>query len=122
MSARMSTKTGVAPRSANAVAVDENVNDGMITSSPARSPASSAAISSAAVHDGVSSARIAPVRSSSQSHSTCAEAAVARELQAVDRLADVLELGARRERPVERDREVEAVSRRDNALRLARSG
>ena len=34
VSARMSTNTGTAPRSTNAFAVDTNVNDGMMTSSP----------------------------------------------------------------------------------------
>jgi hypothetical protein len=34
VSARMSTNTGVAPRSANALAHDTKVNDGMMTSSP----------------------------------------------------------------------------------------
>ena len=34
MSGRMSTNTGTAPRSTNAFAVETNVNDGMITSSP----------------------------------------------------------------------------------------
>ncbi len=54
----MSTKTGIAPRSTNAVAVDENVNEGMITSSPGSDLGQQdAASSSAAVQDGVSSAR-----------------------------------------------------------------
>ena len=64
--ARMSTNTGVAPRSATAFAVDTNVKDGMITSSPCFSSASIAASSSAELHDPVSNARAAPVWSSSQ--------------------------------------------------------
>ena len=67
VSSRMSTNTGTAPRRTKAVAVDENVNDGMITSSPSPISASSAASSRAAVHDGVSSTRSAPVLSSSHS-------------------------------------------------------
>ena len=55
MSGRMSTKTVRAPRSANAFAVDTNVNDGTMTSSPGCMSSSSAAISSACVHDVVSS-------------------------------------------------------------------
>jgi hypothetical protein len=51
-----STKTGVAPRETNAFAVETNVNVGTITSSPAVTPARIAAISSAAVQDGVSNA------------------------------------------------------------------
>ena len=47
MSGRMSTNTGTPPRSTNAFAVDTNVNDGMITSSPGATIESSAAISSA---------------------------------------------------------------------------
>jgi hypothetical protein len=45
-----------------ALAVETNVNEGMITSSPGRRSASIAASSSAEVHDPVSSARAAPVR------------------------------------------------------------
>ena len=56
VSGRTSTKTGVAPRSAIAVTVDGNVNDGQITSSPGPSSRRMAAISSAWVHDDVSSA------------------------------------------------------------------
>jgi hypothetical protein len=61
----MSTNTGVAPRSTNALAVETKVNDGMITSSPGCRSISSAAISSAAVHECVKSARGAPIRCSS---------------------------------------------------------
>jgi hypothetical protein len=66
VSGRMSTNTGTAPRSTNAFAVDTKVNDGMITSSPRVRSASSAAISSAAVHECVSSALRAPIAFSSQ--------------------------------------------------------
>ena len=69
MSGRMSTKTGTAPRSANALAVETKVNDGMITSSPGPTSASSAAISSAAVHECVSRAAAAPVSATSQAGS-----------------------------------------------------
>ncbi len=65
VSASTSTKTGVAPRSTNALAVETNVNDGMITSSPGPTPASSAAISSAPVQECVISTRRAPVSSPS---------------------------------------------------------
>ena len=56
VSGRMSTKTGVAPRSTNALAVDTNVNDGMITSSPTPTSLRIAAISRAAVQECVRSA------------------------------------------------------------------
>ena len=66
MSGRTSTNTGVAPRSTKALAVETKVNDGMITSSPGPTSVSSAAISSAAVHECVSSARGHPSRASIQ--------------------------------------------------------
>ena len=66
MSGRMSTKTGTPPRSTNAFAVETNAKDGMITSSPGSISASIAAISSAPVHECVSSERAAPVCSASQ--------------------------------------------------------
>ena len=66
MSGRMSTKTGTPPRSANAFAVDTNVNDGMITSSPGTMLPRRAAISSAPVQECVSSALTQPTCSSSQ--------------------------------------------------------
>ena len=66
MSGRMSTKTGRAPRSTNAFAVETNVNDGTITSSPGPMSSSSAAISRACVQDVVSSTRRAPRSSSSR--------------------------------------------------------
>jgi hypothetical protein len=65
VSGRQSTNTGTAPRSTKALAVDTKVNEGMMTSSPGCRSASSAAISSAAVHECVISARAAPVRRSS---------------------------------------------------------
>ena len=49
-----STKTGFAPKSAKALAVDTNVNDGTITSSPGFKLHSNADISSACVQDVVS--------------------------------------------------------------------
>ena len=67
MSGRMSTNTGLAPRSTNALAVETNVSDGMITSSPGPMSSSIAAISSAAVHDGVNRALAQPNSRSSHS-------------------------------------------------------
>ena len=61
----MSTNTGVAPRRTKALAVETNVKDGMITSSPGPTPLRIAAISSAAVHEWVSNAFRLPTRSSS---------------------------------------------------------
>ena len=49
----MSTKTGVAPRIAMAVAVEVNVKRGQITSSPGPRSSRIAASSRAWVHDGV---------------------------------------------------------------------
>ena len=63
VSGRISTNTGIPPRSAMAFAVLTKVNDGMITSSPGPTPASSAAISSAAVQECVSRTRAAPLHS-----------------------------------------------------------
>jgi hypothetical protein len=62
----MSTNTGTAPRSATALAVETNVNEGMITSSPGARSARIAASSSADVQEPVRSTRAAPVRCSSQ--------------------------------------------------------
>ena len=67
VSGLISTNTGTPPRSTNALAVETNVNDGMTTSSPGSMPASSAAISRAAVHEWVSSARPHPTVCSSHS-------------------------------------------------------
>src|SRR5579872_3568229 len=52
----MSINTGVAPRSANALAVETKVNEGMMTSSPGPIFARRADISNAAVQECVSSA------------------------------------------------------------------
>ncbi len=60
-----STKTGTAPRMAIAVAVEENVNDGQMTSSPGSSSSRRPAISRAWVHEVVSSACFVPVCSTS---------------------------------------------------------
>ena len=65
MSGRMSTKTGRAPRSTNALAVDTNVNDGHDDLVARAESSSSAAISRAWVHDVVSSTLGAPVIASS---------------------------------------------------------
>mgnify|MGYP005833694811 CR=1 FL=1 len=64
VSGRMSTNTGRAPSRTNALAVDTNVYDGMITSSPGSSSHSMGAISCAAVPEGTSSTRGTPNRSS----------------------------------------------------------
>ena len=66
VSRRMSTKTGRAPRSKKALAVETKVNDGRITSSPGSRSQSRAAISRAAVQEWVSSTLRAPNRCSSQ--------------------------------------------------------
>ncbi len=66
MSGRMSANTGRAPRSTKALAVETNVNDGTITSSPGRASSSSAAISRACVQDVVSSALPDPTVCSSR--------------------------------------------------------
>ena len=66
VSGRMSTKTGTAPRSTAALAVDTKVNDGMMTSSPGARSNSMAAISIAAVQEWVSSACRQPTCSSIQ--------------------------------------------------------
>ncbi len=66
VSGRMSTKTGTAPRSTAALAVDTKVNDGMMTSSPGARSNSMAAISIAAVQEWVSRACRQPVSASSQ--------------------------------------------------------
>ena len=66
VSSRTSTNTGTPPRSTNALAVETKVNEGMITSSPGAMSARIAAISSAAVHECVSSAFSQPVERSSQ--------------------------------------------------------
>src|SRR5947209_7591462 len=64
VSGRMSTKTGTAPRNAIALAHDEKVKDGTITSSPGPRSSRRQASSSAAVPEQVSSALAAPVRAS----------------------------------------------------------
>jgi hypothetical protein len=67
VSGRMSTNTGTPPRTATALAVETNVNEGMITSSPGPIPARMIAISSAAEQEGVISASAQPTRSRSHS-------------------------------------------------------
>ena len=66
VSGRMSANTGVAPRSTYAFIDETKVNEGTITSSPARTSSSSADISSAAVHDVVRRALATPNDSSRQ--------------------------------------------------------
>ncbi|MPM77495.1 hypothetical protein SDC9_124501 [bioreactor metagenome] len=61
VSGRMSTKTIVAPLSTKASAVEEKVNEGMMTSSPGSMLAKIAAISNALVQEVVSKACLAPV-------------------------------------------------------------
>src|SRR6185503_6307002 len=53
----MSANTGRAPTRSTALAVDTNVNEGQITSSPSPTPSASSASSIACVHDVVSSTR-----------------------------------------------------------------
>src|SRR5687767_7339271 len=67
VSGLMSTNTATAPLNTNALAVDANVNDGMITSSPGWISQSSAVISRAAVPDGVRRTSGDPVLADSQS-------------------------------------------------------
>ena len=67
VSGRMSTKTGLAPRRTKALAVETNVNEGTMTSSPGFRSQRMAAISRAAVQDGVISTRWMPNRSSNSS-------------------------------------------------------
>ena len=57
----MSTNTGTAPRDTIAVAVDENVKVGQMTSSPGLSPIRTAASSRACVHEVVRTTPRAPV-------------------------------------------------------------
>src|SRR5437899_5106888 len=66
VSSRTSTNTGTPPRSTKALAVETNVNEGMMISSPGSIPARIAAISSAPVHECVSSALAQPMVRSSQ--------------------------------------------------------
>jgi len=61
----MSANTGRAPRSTYALTVDTKVNDGTMTSSPGARASKRPLISSACVHDVVSSARLAPISRSS---------------------------------------------------------
>ena len=92
VSGRMSTNTGVAPRSTNALAVETNVNDGMITSSPGPMSSSSAAISSAAVHE-VREQRLRRTDPALEPGlAPSGEASVAGELPGRDGLLDVREL------------------------------
>ena len=67
VSSRMSTNTGTAPRSKNALTVETKVNDGTITSSPGSRSSSSADISSAWVHEVVSRQLPPPTRARSSS-------------------------------------------------------
>ena len=66
VSGRMSAKTMRAPRRAKAFAVETNVKEGTITSSPARKSNKSEAISSACVQEVVSNARRTPRASRSR--------------------------------------------------------
>ena len=67
MSARMSTNTGVAPRSTKALAVETNVNEGMITSSPGLDACEQRRHLQRAVHEWVSRTLAGPSCASSQS-------------------------------------------------------
>ena len=64
VSGRISTKTGLAAQRTTALAVETKVNEGMITSSPGAKSHSIAAISRAAVQEGVMSTLPIPNRSS----------------------------------------------------------
>ena len=97
----MSTKTGTAPRSAKALAVETKVNDGMITSSPGRRSSSSAAISRAWVHEGVSRHGAPPTQRRQQVRGPAGERSVAGQ-HAGQRLGEEGGLAAGVVRPVER--------------------
>ena len=102
VSGRMSTNTGPAPRSTNALAVETKVNDGMITSSPGSRSSSSAAISSAAVHEcrqqraPGSESRLEPRLTLPR------ERAIPREVQVLHRLFHVPNLATREMWAIER--------------------
>ena len=108
VSGRISTNTGVAPRSTTALAVETKVKDGRITSSPGPRSHSSAANSSAAVQEVVS--RYAP-RAEALLHQllrTPGERAIAAGMTAGNGLADVDKLGADDARLVEWDVDLHA--------------
>ena len=83
-----STYTGVAPRKANALAVDTNVNDGMMISSPGPAPMSKAACSRAAVAECVS--RAEPHFNVLHSHASQALVCVPRLSKALDWMTDTM--------------------------------
>ncbi len=64
VSGRTSTNFSVAPRNRKAFAVETNVCEGRMTSSPGSTSHSNAAISKADVHEVVSRTRVAPKRCS----------------------------------------------------------
>jgi hypothetical protein len=89
VSGRMSTNTGFAPKRTKAFAVETKVKDGRITSSPGPRLQSIAAISRAAVHDGVRSTLGIPNRSSSKWQHCCVP--VRSEVARGDRLSNVIQ-------------------------------
>ena len=102
VSGRMSTNTGVAPRSTNALAVETNVNDGMMTSSPGPRSSSIAAISSAAgARMRQQRRRRAESGRSSQAWQRLVKQSVAGELAGGDGFLDVRELPAGQVRSIE---------------------
>ena len=104
VSGRMSTKTGTrAAQHERVGGRDEGEGRHDRPRRPGRCRASSAAISSAAVQEWVSSTAPTPIRSSSQAWQRSRERAVAGKLAARDRVADVVELPAGKRRPVEGD-------------------
>ena len=91
------------PKRTNALAVETKVNEGTITSSPGRRLHSMAAISRAAVQDGVSRTLWMPKRSSSNRRALPRKMAVACDVAKRDRLGNVVQFLARDKRLIERD-------------------
>jgi hypothetical protein len=104
VSGRISTNTGTPPRSTNALAVETNVKDGMMISSPGWVSASRPIISSAAVQECVSKARWQPIRCSSHALHFLVKAPFARQMACRMSLRDVPQLFAGHVRLVEGDR------------------
>ena len=110
VSGRTSTKTGRAPRRTNAFAVDTNVKDGMITSSPGSKSSKSALISSACVQDVVKSAFRPPVARSSSSLAPLRIMTIARQVSASDSVGHIADLVAHEHWAVEWDSIAHACS------------
>ena len=103
VSGRMSTNTGLAPKRTNALAVETKVNEGTITSSPGPRSQSMAAISRAAVQEGVSRTLWMPNRSSSSREHCLVKWPSPADIAQRDRLGDVVQLLAGDKRLVEGD-------------------